>query len=388
MPSTSSPDLLAGRYRLESVLGRGGMGEVRAGTDLRLDRSIAVKLLRTDLSGQPELRERFDREARAAARISHPNVVAVFDTGEHHGVPYIVMERLPGSTLADELATGTLTETQACTVVMEILAALDAAHRLGILHRDIKPGNILRGHDGRAKVADFGIAKIAEDSEPGTTGILFGTAAYLAPERLSGELATAASDLYSVGVVLYEALAGRPPFRADTPLGLVSSIADGHPSPLAALRPDVTPAVIAVAEQAMAKEPERRFDCAPAMSAALAAAMGAPSAAEAVPTVPIATIRSARRGRDQPPVAATDVLHTHRQADARTGQENRRRPAVLWLAGALSSVLVIAVLLVVLTSGGDTPAPSEPAPSSPSSGTTIPAPLRRAIDQLDQAVQP
>jgi serine/threonine-protein kinase len=390
VPSTSSPDLIAGRYRLDSVLGRGGMGEVRAGTDLRLHRDVAVKLLRADLSDQADLRARFEREARAAARISHPNVVAVFDIGEHLGVPYIVMERLPGGTLAQELAGGTLTQARAGALVLEVLSALEAAHRLGVLHRDIKPSNILRGRDGHAKVADFGIAKVAEDPDPGTTGILFGTAAYLAPERLAGAPATPATDLYSVGVVLFEALAGRPPFRADTPLGLVQSISGDSPPPLAALRPDVEPAVIAVTEQAMAKDPSRRFQSASTMASALTAAMDAPSATEGDPTVPVATARTVRRALDPPPIEATQVLAPPpppAQAPHRSARLGRR--AKQWIAGGIALVVTIVILVALLASGGGDPAPTQPAsPNQTTGGRAIPAPLRRAIDRLDQAVQP
>ncbi len=405
MPSTSSPDLIAGRYRLDSVLGRGGMGEVRAGTDLRLHRDVAVKLLRADLSDQADLRARFEREARAAARISHPNVVAVFDIGEHRGVPYIVMERLPGGTLAQELAGGTITQARACAVVLEVLSALEAAHRLGVLHRDIKPSNILRGHDGSAKVSDFGIAKIAEDPDPGTTGVLFGTAAYLAPERLAGEPATPATDLYSVGVVLFEALAGRPPFRADTPLGLVQAISGDSPPPLAALRPDVEPAVIAVTEQAMAKDPNRRFQSASAMATALRTAVDAPGATEGAPTVPVTAARTARHAADTSPIEATQAIETTQATHAieatqvltpppppaETPRRSRglRRRAKQWIAGGIVLVVTIAILLTVLASGAGDPGPSQPTSTTQTSANRgIPAPLQHAMDRLDQSVQP
>ena len=299
------------------------------------------------------------------------------------------MERLPGGTLAQELADGTLTQARACALVLEVLSALEAAHRLGVLHRDIKPSNILRGHDGHAKVADFGIAKVAEDPDPATTGILFGTAAYLAPERLAGEPATPATDLYSVGVVLFEALAGRPPFRADTPLGLVQSIADDSPPPLATLRPDVEPAVIAVTEQAMAKDPRSRFPSASTMATALTAAMDAPGATEGEPTVPVAAARSVRRAADPSPIEATQVLAPPpppAEVPARSARLGRR--AKQWIAGGIALVATLAILFAVLASGGGDRAPSPPASPNQTSGGAIPAPLRRAIDQLDQAVQP
>lgn len=182
--------VLDGRYRLGDVLGRGGMGEVRAAEDLRLGRSVAVKLLRADLASDPDLRGRFEAEARAAARVSHPHAVAVYDAGEDEGIAYLVMERLPGATLADEVATGPLDQERACAVAGQVLGALGVAHDSGLIHRDIKPGNVLLTADGAAKLADFGIAKVIEKNDDATTGFLLGTPAYLAPERLAGHPAT------------------------------------------------------------------------------------------------------------------------------------------------------------------------------------------------------
>jgi eukaryotic-like serine/threonine-protein kinase len=390
MPSTSSPDLIAGRYRLDALLGRGGMGEVRAGTDLRLDRPVAVKLLRAELSDQPELRTRFEREARAAARISHPNVVAVYDTGEHHGVPYIVMERLEGNSLANELSAGRLSETRACMLILETLSALDAAHQLGVLHRDIKPGNILLGFNGHAKVADFGIAKVAEDTDPATTGVLLGTAAYVSPERLAGAPATPTSDVYAVGVVLFESLAGRPPFSSDTPLGLVRSIAADAPPSLAAIRPDVHAAVVAVTEKAIAKDPARRFGSAASMAVALANATSpSPSAADG-PTVPIATARAARQAAEAVPIAPTEVVTTPPPAAGPSEPHARPSSALrYWLAAAIGLFVVMAIVIVAFTMRSDDSSPAQSTTTTPAADTTgIPGPLRQSIDRLDQAVQP
>jgi len=182
---STPPDTIGQRYELGALLGRGGMGEVRAATDRRLGRAVAVKVLRSDLAEQDNLRGRFEREARAAARINHPNVVAIYDIGEDDGVPFIVMERLPGNSLARELASGRLSQDRACSLGLEILSALGAAHHLGVIHRDIKPSNILLDAESHAKVADFGIAKLAEEDSNTTMGIVFGTASYLAPERLA-----------------------------------------------------------------------------------------------------------------------------------------------------------------------------------------------------------
>src|SRR5436190_16841542 len=186
------------------------MADVYDALDLRLDRPVAVKVLRPQMAANPDVRRRFEAEARAAARLSHPNVVSVFDTGED-GMPFIVMERLPGETLADRIGRGSVDPDWLKRVAGDILLALQAAHAAGIVHRDVKPGNVLIAANGCAKVADFGIAKSME-ALPGAdhtaTNMLVGTPAYLAPERIDGRPATAQSDLYSVGVLLYEALAG------------------------------------------------------------------------------------------------------------------------------------------------------------------------------------
>lgn len=268
-PLTES-QVVAGRYRLGAVLGRGGMAEVRTAEDLRLGRTVAVKLLRTDLAEQEGVRERFEDEARAAARLSHPNVVAVYDTGEHEGIPYIVMERLPGTSLADWIGQGRLDVDTVRRVGSEVLGALDAAHAAGLVHRDIKPANVLLAADGTAKVADFGIAKSAEAQTHTATGMLLGTAAYVPPERLAGHPATPESDLYSVGVLLYEAVTGRRPFDGDTPLVVASAIQRGRPRRVAELRSDLDPGLVGVIERAMMANPYDRFRSAAEMARALA----------------------------------------------------------------------------------------------------------------------
>ncbi|HEX2150241.1 MAG TPA: serine/threonine-protein kinase, partial [Actinomycetota bacterium] len=207
MPETV---LLADRYELRGPLGRGGMGEVYDGWDHRLDRPVAIKILNSQLASQADVRTRFESEARAAARLANPKVVGVFDTGEHDGIPYIVMERLPGRTLADEIAGGPLSQERVRAVLLDMLEALGFAHRAGVLHRDVKPSNVLLTEDGTAKLADFGIAKMAGQNLT-QTGNFVGTAAYLAPERLNGLPAGPESDLYSAGVVAYEALTGDKP---------------------------------------------------------------------------------------------------------------------------------------------------------------------------------
>lgn len=263
-----APELLGGRYQLRGVLGRGGMAEVRDGWDARLDRAVAIKLLYPGLSAQPAVRRRFEAEAKSAAALSHPNIVAVHDSGEQDGTPYIVMERLPGRTLADLIAYGPVSQPIVRTMLDQVLAALTSAHEAGILHRDIKPGNILFTDSGDAKVADFGIAKTAEVDHT-MTGQIIGTMAYLSPERLAGRPASAGDDLYALGVVGYEALSGRRPFIQENLAALARAIMDDTPPPVAQLRPDVDPLMATVVGRAMAREPQWRFPTARAMRAAL-----------------------------------------------------------------------------------------------------------------------
>ncbi len=185
------PEGLGGRYELRGLLGRGGMADVREGWDRRLDRPVAIMLLRPELSPQTDIRLRFEAEAKAAATLNHPHVVAVYDSGEDNGVPYIVMERLPGHSMAEDIATGPIPVERVRTILIEVLDALAAAHSVGILHRDIKPANILFSTTGAVKVSDFGIAKSTHTDPDITsytvTGHIVGTIAYLSPQRLTGQ---------------------------------------------------------------------------------------------------------------------------------------------------------------------------------------------------------
>ncbi len=266
MLGASDGRVIAGRYELDALLGHGGMGDVYAAHDVRLDRPVAVKLLRGDLAADPVARGHFEREARMAARINDPNVVAIFDTGEDD-VPFIVMERLSGRTLADEISEGRFTSDRLHRVAVDILSALHSADANGVVHRDVKPGNVLIGADGDVKVADFGIAKTTDDVSH--TIALFGTAAYVAPERLDGRPASRQSDLFSVGVVLYEAATGHRPFHAATPLATVHAIAHDDAPSLATLRPDLDASFVDAVQRAMRKDPDERFSSATEMAAAL-----------------------------------------------------------------------------------------------------------------------
>src|ERR687883_887927 len=207
-----------GRYAVEARIARGGMATVYLALDRRLEREVALKVMHAHLADDPQFTARFIREARAAARLSHPNVVSVFDQGDDHGLLYLAMEYLQGRTLREVLADlSVLTPDEAFDVVEPVLDALAAAHAAGIVHRDVKPENVLLTDDGRVKVADFGLARAASAGTT-TTGVLMGTAAYLAPELLARGVAGPRADVYAVGIMLFEMLTGVLPFTGDVPV--------------------------------------------------------------------------------------------------------------------------------------------------------------------------
>jgi serine/threonine protein kinase len=264
-----------GRYELRGVLGRGAMAEVRDGWDLKLSRPVAIKLLYPGADVRPDSRPRFEAEARAAAQLTGRHVVVVHDVGEHNGLPFIVMERLPGVSLADHIARGPLPVAFVHAVLDGVLDALAEAHTVGILHRDIKPGNILFTANSEPKLADFGIAKTSGAAYT-IAGEIIGSMAYLSPDRLASKPATVADDLYAVGVVGYEALTARRPFPQEDLAPLAHAILHESPPPLAAVRPDVPPGLGSAIERAMTRDPAWRFDQANAMRAALVGPNPAP----------------------------------------------------------------------------------------------------------------
>ena len=340
--------VLAGRYELGRLLGTGGTARVRAAHDLVLDRPVAVKVLADDLV-DPAARQRFVREARTSARFVHPHAVSVYDAGEADGSLYLVMELVAGRSLADRLRTeGPLPIPDALAVADRVLDALGAAHAAGIVHRDVKPGNVLLGDDGAVKLADFGIAKRLDELGPDLTqtGQLVGTPRYLAPEQVVGEQATPATDLYATGVVLYEMLAGAPPFDAGTPLATAIAHRDDPVPDVRAARPDVPAAVATALARAMAKRPEDRFPTAAAMRGALT----------------------------DPPSGVPPPAPTRRMAVPPSSA--RRRPA--WLAPALvaaASALLVGAALALAggdDDGGSGDATTTPASTAAALTTTVP----------------
>jgi eukaryotic-like serine/threonine-protein kinase len=267
------PDaLFAGRYRLERRLGVGGMATVQLAFDTRLERYVAVKLLAEHLAEDSNFVSRFRREALAAARLVHPNIVQVFDFGLDEATHrnFIVMEFVKGQSCAEMLREqGALPPPDAVEILAQSCRGLDYAHRNGVVHRDVKPGNLLRSEEGMVKLADFGIAKAAEDSAITTVGSVLGTAAYLAPEQARGEPAGPSSDLYALGVVAYQLIAGRLPYDAASLTDLARLQESGPPPRLDELEPAVPAALATAVARALHREPERRYPDAAEMETAL-----------------------------------------------------------------------------------------------------------------------
>jgi eukaryotic-like serine/threonine-protein kinase len=321
---TRTAPLIGGRYRIGGLLGEGGMARVFDAFDERLERPAAVKILRAETRALPGMRERFQQEALIAARLLHPHIVAVLDFGEDHASSFLVMERLPGTTLRDEIvARGPLSTRRVMLVMTETLAALSAAHSRGVLHRDIKPSNILLERDGHTKITDFGIAKsfdIRPDAAPPAddmtmTGVVLGTPGYLAPERRSAQPATVQSDLYSVGAVMVEALTGQR-------LGPGAPPTDRLPPPFDA-----------VASRALADDPRQRFASATEMLHALRApANGSPQTTRPPVAAPATATMPLR------PAAGTAVLTAPASAPAQAPRRRarvRRRRIALVIVGLL-----------------------------------------------------
>ncbi len=262
--------VLCGRYRLEQLIGAGGMAQVWRGTDDVLGRHVAVKLLHPHLAGDDAFVRRFRQEAVAAARLSHPGIVGVYDTCSDGGHEAIVMELLDATTLRQHLdETGPLDADTTVRIALRLLEALEAAHRAGLVHRDVKPSNVLLCRDGRVKIADFGIAKADDRTELTQEGTLVGTASYLAPEQLLGGVVDARTDLYSVGIVLYECLTGRTPFDGDTGAAVALARLHSDPPDPRRVRSDVPAGLALTVNRALRREPDERFDSAAELRAAL-----------------------------------------------------------------------------------------------------------------------
>ncbi len=264
-------------YQTQEEIGRGGMGIVYRALDTRLGRLAALKLLPQDAAGDPERIRRFVQEARAASALNHPNIVTIYDVGEDAGTTFIAMELVSGTPLDRLLRDGRVTVEQALDYATQVASALEAAHARGIIHRDIKPANIMITSDGRAKVLDFGLAKLVDRGPADSTvsavgtraGIIMGTAAYMSPEQAEGHPLDARSDIFSLGAVLYEMLAGRRPFGGDSDIAVITSILRDTPAPLRSVRPEIPATLQTVVDRCLAKSPADRFQNAGALRAEL-----------------------------------------------------------------------------------------------------------------------
>lgn len=271
MTATEAGRVLGERYRLIRLIARGGMAAVWEADDTRLSRRVAVKILDPHHAGDEAHRARFRREAIAAAGLAHPGIVATYDTGDDDGVAYIVMELVDGPTLRDVLASrGRLSVGEAASIAVQIADALTFAHERGLVHRDVKPANVLIQRDGRVKVTDFGIAKAAADGDLTRAGSVIGTARYLSPEQIGGEAARATADVYSLGLVLYEMLAGRLPFTGETEVAAALARLHAEPPRLSTVRDDVAPGLDDAVARALARDVAHRFPSAAALRAAVA----------------------------------------------------------------------------------------------------------------------
>src|SRR3954462_11522834 len=275
MAEVSDGTIVDGRYEIQRRLGSGGMADVYCAQDSQLGRQVALKVLHRRFARDTEFVERFRREASAAAGLQHPNVVGVFDRGEYDGTYYIAMEYLPGRTLKEVIRDeAPLDQLRAIDYGIQILQAAAFAHRRGVIHRDFKPHNVIVGADDRLKVTDFGIAR-AGASEMTETGSIMGTAQYLSPEQAQGQRVGAPSDLYSIGVIMFEMLTARVPFTGESAVSIALKHVSEEPPPLRSLRPDIHPRLEQAVGRALLKDPAQRYASADEFIAALEAARAA-----------------------------------------------------------------------------------------------------------------
>ena len=397
---TEFPQVLAGRYEIRDLIGRGGMAEVHLGYDKRLSRIIAIKLLRSDIAGDPTFQARFRREAQSAAALNHPTIVAVYDSGEEEittpngstrSVPYIVMEYVEGHTVRELLGDGEAVPIpEAVEITTGVLDALEYSHRAGIVHRDIKPGNIMLTSTGAVKVMDFGIARAMEDSSATVTQThaVVGTAQYLSPEQARGEIVDARSDLYSTGCLLYELLTGQPPFTGDSAVAIAYQHVREIPKPPSSLAADVPESLDRVVLKALAKTRDDRYqDAAHMRTELLAAERGMAVSAPATDTwqsttaMPSATAPS-------PAVPAPPPSAAPPQAGPEKAAEDKRPRRRWWVWLLLIILLILAGTLIGMFASGRFPGgkPS-PTPSPTATAATVPDVSGMSEDDARTAIE-
>jgi serine/threonine-protein kinase len=329
-------DLIADRYELEELVGTGGMSTVFRARDRQLERRVAIKILHERYASDPEYLERFRREARAVAKLSHPNIVTVIDRGDDDGRQYIVFEHVEGENLKELVQrTGRLPVRQALELVLPVADGLAFAHEHGLVHRDVKPQNVLLSREGEVKVTDFGIAR-SLDVEHGVTqtGTVLGTSEYLAPEQASGKSVSPATDVYSLGVVLYELLAGDVPFAGENFVAVALRHLNEPPPSLRERRPDVSPRLAAAVKRALAKDPARRFPSMAALAKELRACL-AEADRDALPAYDDAALTLVSR-----PVPA-------RRSRPRSRARSRRRPLAYGLLAFVAAGAAFAAVLLL-----------------------------------------
>ena len=396
---STEPRILAGRYRVDEIIGSGGMATVHRGYDLTLGREVAIKILDPELARDPVFRNRFRLEAQAASRMSHPSIVRVFDAGDPASPsarqgsaaagtqggstetePYIVMELVHGTLLKDLISDGPVPVADAVRYVDGILEALDYSHRAGVVHRDIKPGNVMVTGSGQVKVMDFGIARAVSDSSStvAETMQIIGTAAYFSPEQAKGEPVDARTDLYSTGVVLFELLTGRQPFRGDSPVAVAYQHVSETPVPPTEVNEELPRALDAIVLRALAKDPYQRFPDAASFRASLKEATSGdePSRKQ------IGALTSELYGPN--PRHAQETARSLRQLSTDTTMTRTQSgPPVAWIwAGvALLAVLLVSVLFWVISISGqrnEVPSNSETVPN------LVNMDVDRAMEELDK----
>jgi eukaryotic-like serine/threonine-protein kinase len=350
----TTPKVVGSRYELGELIGYGGMAEVHRGRDTRLNRDVAIKVLRADLARDPSFLNRFRREAHSAAGLNHPSIVSVYDTGEdleQDGtvLPFIVMEYVEGRTLRDILRTeGRLPARRAMEIVADVCAALDFSHRNGIIHRDVKPGNVMITPQGAVKVMDFGIARAVANSSATVTQTanVIGTAQYLSPEQARGEAVDARSDVYSTGCLLYELVTGVPPFQGDSPVAVAYQHVRENPVTPSSRMPGLPPAVDSIVMKALAKNPLNRYQSAGDMRSDLQRALAnQPVTAETVMTD---AERTQFIARTPPPGARAGYADEER---------DERRTGLIWAAVVVALLLVIGVATFIILGSGSPSGP-------------------------------